>query len=299
MRSRLLPWLLAARPKTLPAAIVPVLVGAACAAQFAPLRWGPMAAALTGAVLLQIGSNFANDVYDHEKGADTSERVGPTRAVQAGWISPRAMKRAMALVFALAIGVGLYLTWVAGPWIVVIGVASIAAAIAYTGGPYPLGYHGLGELFVMIFFGFVAVGGTAFVNLGHVPELALWCAIPIGALASAILVVNNVRDEVTDRATGKRTLVVRFGRRMGLFEHALLLLGAYVTPLVVLGRGLAGPVVLLPLVSAPWAVVVWRRLLHERGANLNPVLAQTALLLLLYGVLASLGLAWEARDATL
>lgn len=299
MSSRVMPWLLAARPKTLPAAIVPVLVGAACAAHFGPLRWGPTAAALFGALLLQIGSNFANDVYDHEKGADTAARVGPTRAVQAGWISPRAMKRAMALVFALATVLGLYLTWVAGPWIVVIGGASIVAAIAYTGGPYPLGYHGLGEVFVMIFFGFVAVCGTAFVNLGVVPELALYCAVPIGALASAILVVNNVRDEATDRATGKRTLVARFGRRLGLLEYASLVVLAYVTPLLVYGRGVTGPGVLLPLVSVPLAFVVWRRLLRERGPSLNPVLEQTALLLLLYGVLASVGLAWEARDASL
>src|SRR5262245_52028020 len=163
---------MAMRPPTLLAAVVPVAVGTAVAHAERSLRVGPALAALAGALLLQIGANFANDVFDFEKGADTSERLGPVRAVQAGLLSARSVRRGMFVVFGLALLVGAYLTSVAGPSIVVIGLASIAAAIAYTGGPYPLGYHGLGEVFVLIFFGFVAVLGTAFVQLGRVPELA-------------------------------------------------------------------------------------------------------------------------------
>ncbi len=258
----------------------------------------PSLAALLGALLLQIGSNLANDVYDHEKGADTDERVGPTRAVAAGWISPRAMKRAMALVFAVALGVGVYLTLAVGPVIVAIGLCSIVCAIAYTGGPYPLGYNGLGELFVMLFFGFVAVCGTAYVNLGSVPELAVWASVPVGALASAILVVNNVRDEETDRKTGKRTLIVRLGRLAGLVEYAALLFIAYAVPLLLVARGLAGWPALAPLLTLPLALRLMRQLIVERGASLNATLARTAQLLLVYGALASAGLAWvPAADA--
>ncbi|HEY3252974.1 MAG TPA: 1,4-dihydroxy-2-naphthoate octaprenyltransferase, partial [Polyangiaceae bacterium] len=160
-------WLLASRPKTLSAAAAPVLVGTACASARGQVQWGPALAALVGALLLQIGANFANDVFDFEKGADTAERLGPTRAVQAGLLSARSMRRGMLLVFGLALVIGLYLTSVAGPVILLIGCASIASAIAYTGGPYPLGYHGLGDLFVFIFFGLVAVCGTALVEIGR------------------------------------------------------------------------------------------------------------------------------------
>ncbi len=291
-------WLLAARPKTLPAAVVPVLVGMACAARVGEVRWLPSWAALLGALLLQIGSNFANDVFDHENGADTDERVGPTRAVSAGWISPKSMKRATALVLFLALLVGIYLTTVGGPLIIAIGVSSITCAVAYTGGPYPLGYNGLGEVFVMIFFGLVAVCGTTFVNLGRVPELAVWASVPVGALASAILVVNNVRDEETDRKSGKRTLIVRLGRRAGLFEYALLLAIAYAVPCLLVARGLVGWPALAPLLTLPLAARLMRQLVVLRGPSLNSTLARTAQLLLSYGLLASAGLAWvPAADA--
>ena len=191
-------WLLASRPKTLSAAAAPVLVGTAAASARGQVQWGPALAALLGALLLQIGANFANDVFDFEKGADTAERLGPTRAVQAGLLSARSMRRGMWLVFTLALAIGVYLTTVSGPVILLIGCASIASAIAYTGGPYPLGYHGLGDVFVFIFFGLVAVCGTALVEIGHVPAVAVACALPVGALATAILVLNNLRDRVTD-----------------------------------------------------------------------------------------------------
>jgi len=247
-------------------------------------------AALVGALLLQIGANFANDVYDFEKGADTAERLGPTRAVQAGLITPAAMRRGMYLVFALATCVGAYLSWVAGPVILVIGVLSILSAVAYTGGPYPLGYNGLGDLFVFGFFGLVAVCGTAYVQLGRVPSLAVWCSVPVGALATAILVVNNLRDHETDARVGKRTLAVRWGSKAVVFEYALLLALAYAVPVYLATSQHEGRFVLLPLLTLPMARSLVRAVASERGRALNARLAATAKLLLLFGLLLGLGL---------
>ncbi len=287
-------WVLAARPRTLAAAFVPVAVGTACASaadRAGGLRWGPALAALLGAFLLQIGANFANDLFDFEKGADTAERVGPTRAVQAGLLAPAAVRLGMVLVFLLALLVGIYLTWVAGWVVVAIGLASIAAAVAYTGGPYPLGYHGLGDLFVMVFFGFVAVTGTALVQVGHVPELAWWAALPVGSLATAILVVNNLRDVETDRRAGKRTLAVRLGERAAVLEYALLAGLAYAVPVFLAVTGRAGLWTLLPLLTLPLGLGLAAGVARERGRALNPLLGKTALLLLLHGVLFATGLA--------
>jgi len=283
-------WLLASRPKTLSAAAVPVLVGTACASARGTVNWGPALAALLGALLLQIGANFANDVFDYEKGADTAERLGPTRAVQAGLISAKNMRRGMVLVFLAALGLGLYLTSVAGPVILLIGCASIASAIAYTGGPYPLGYHGLGDIFVFIFFGLVAVCGTVFVELGHVPGLAVWCAFPVGALATAILVVNNLRDRETDLHAGKRTLAVRFGRGFAIAQYRSLIAISYLVPAALAVLRVTGPEALLPLVSLPLALKTERAVAATEGRALNPLLAATAKLLLVFGVLFALGL---------
>jgi 1,4-dihydroxy-2-naphthoate octaprenyltransferase len=285
-------WILAARPKTLSAASVPVLVGSACAFALGGLRAGPALAALGGALLLQIGANFANDVYDYEKGADTAERLGPTRAVQAGLISPAAMKRGMFVVFALALLLGIYLTLVSGPIILAIGIVSIVSAIAYTGGPYPLGYNGLGDLFVFVFFGLVAVCGTAFVQLGQVPALAVWCSLPVGALATAILVVNNLRDHEQDARAGKRTLAVRWGAQAVILEYGLLLVLAYVVPLYLAGAE-HGRFVLLPLLTLPLARKLMRAVATEQGRALNARLAGTAQLLLLFGLLLTLGIALD------
>jgi 1,4-dihydroxy-2-naphthoate octaprenyltransferase len=282
---------MATRPPTLLAAIVPVAVGSAVAAAESSFELAPALAALGGALLLQIGANFANDVFDFEKGADTSARLGPVRAVQAGLLRAESVRRGMILVFALAILVGIYLTRVAGPSIVVIGIASIVAAVAYTGGPYPLGYHGLGELFVMLFFGFVAVAGTAFVQVGRVPSLAYFAAIPVGALASAILVVNNLRDIATDAPAGKRTLAVRFGERAAVAEYALLVASAYVVPLALFIGNVSGPLVLLPLATLPLAIALVRAVARERGRALNPLLGRTARLLFLTGSLFAAGIA--------
>ena len=278
-------WVLAARPKTLLAAVTPVWVGSACAIAAGAFQWQPALAALLGAMLLQIASNFANDVFDYEKGADTDARLGPARAVAAGWLTPRAMRRGLAVVIGLLLVVGAYLVSVAGPVLLVIGAASIASAIAYTGGPYPLGYHGLGDVFVLIFFGFVAVTGSVYVQSGSVPTLAWLSAVPVGCLATAILVVNNVRDVETDLVAGKRTLPARFGRRFGVIEYWALLGLSYAALLhPVVGRA-TGTFALLPAATLPLALRLALRVARERGAALNQVLARTALLLFAFGAL--------------
>jgi len=282
-------WIAAARLRTLPAAVVPVVVGTACAAASGGAAPGPALAALGGALAIQIGTNFANDVFDAEKGADGPDRIGPVRAVSAGLISATAMRRAMIVAFGVAALFGLYLVHVAGWPIVAIGVASILSGIAYTGGPWPLGYHGLGDAFVMVFFGFVAVCGTAFVQLGHVPCLAIVASLPVGALATAILVVNNTRDRATDVRAGKRTLAVRFGRRVALAEYAALLALAYAVPLALAACGQRWA--WLPLASAPLAIARLRAVIAaDDGPAFNRCLAATGQLLLVHGVLFAVGL---------
>lgn len=283
------PWVAAARPQTLPAAIVPVAVGTACATAAGQVAWGPALAALGGAIAIQIGTNFANDVFDAEHGADGPDRIGPVRAVSAGLISPSAMKRAMVAAFAFAAALGIYLIASAGWPVMAIGLASIASGIAYTGGPYPLGYHGLGDIFVFAFFGLVAVCGTAYVQMQTVPSLAVWSAMPIGAIATAILVVNNLRDRETDVRVGKRTLAVRFGRRGALAEYAMLLVVAYAVP-----AGLAAehPWRLLPLATFPLAALLLHRVRQAAtGPQFNRCLAATAQLLIAFGLLFAIGLA--------
>jgi 1,4-dihydroxy-2-naphthoate octaprenyltransferase len=283
-------WIAAARLRTLPAAVVPVVVGTACAAASGGVALGPALAALAGALAIQIGTNFANDVFDAERGADGPDRIGPLRAVAAGLISPGAMKRAMIAAFGVATLLGTYLAAVAGWPVVAIGVASVISGIAYTGGPWPLGYHGLGDVFVLVFFGFVAVCGTAFVQLGRVPDLAIAASIPVGALATAILVVNNLRDRATDERAGKRTLAVRLGRSGALIEYTALVAIAYAVPAVLAVSG--RPAVALPLLSAPIAALRVRALIAAAdGPAFNHCLAATAQLLLLFGGLFAAGLA--------
>jgi 1,4-dihydroxy-2-naphthoate octaprenyltransferase len=195
----------------------------------------------------------------------------------------------MVVAFVLALAVGIYLTAIAGPAIVGIGVASVAAAVLYTGGPFPLGYHGLGDVFVMLFFGFVAVSGTAFVQVGHVPPLALWASVPVGSVATAILVVNNVRDRETDVKAGKRTLPVRFGRSAGIAEYAVLLALAYAVPAALAAT--RSPWLLLPWATAPAAVLLARRVARDTGRDLNATLVGTARLLLVHALLFAAGIA--------
>jgi len=283
-------WVLACRPATLTAAVVPVMVGSAVAHAVGAFRALPALAALVGAILIQIATNFANDVFDHEKGADTEERLGPTRATASGLLTPRQMRAGLIATIALTLVPGIYLVAVGGWPIVAIGIASVLSGVAYTGGPYPLGYHGLGDVFVFVFFGLVAVCGTVFVQANTVPPLAWLASVPVGAIATAVLVVNNVRDRETDVKAGKRTLAVRLGKRGGIAEYALLMGMAYAAPVVaVFGLGLA-PWVLLPLASLPLAIVLLNKLATGEGRPLNAVLARTAMLLLVYGALLSGGL---------
>lgn len=282
-------WLLASRPATLTAALVPVAVGTACAQAVGGVRWAPALAALAGAIWIQIGTNFANDVFDAEKGADTDERLGPTRAVASGLISAASMRRAMVLAFGLATLAGAYLVFVGGWPIVAIGLASVLSGVAYTGGPYPLGYHGLGDLFVMVFFGFVAVAGTAYVQVGQVPPLAWAAAVPVGALATAILVVNNLRDRETDVRAGKRTLAVRFGRGGAIAEYVVLILASYAVPVALWVSGRSAWV-LLPALTLPWGARLVAQVARREGRPLNDTLASTAQLLLVFGLLFAAGI---------
>jgi 1,4-dihydroxy-2-naphthoate octaprenyltransferase len=282
---------MACRPATLTAASAPVLVGSAVAFRAGHWRVDAAAAALLGALLLQVGSNLANDAFDFEKGSDTSERLGPPRAAQMGLLTPAQLRRGMWLVFALATVIGIYLTWIAGPAVVAVGLVSIASAIAYTAGPFPLGYNGLGDLFVMIFFGLMAVCGTTFVQAGEVPPLAWLSALPIGALATTILVVNNVRDLPTDVKSGKRTLPVRFGRASGVAEYAVLLVLAYGVPVALWLSGSFRPLIALPLATLPISIALFQKLRLRSGRALNPVLVASARVLFLFGVLFAVGIA--------
>lgn len=284
--------LLAARPKTLAAAFVPVAVGTAVAWELEGFRAGPAVAALLGALLIQVGTNYANDYYDFLHGADTEARVGPTRAVQSGLLTPAEMRAATVAAFALAAVCGLYLAWVAGWPVVAIGVASIAAGLGYTaGGRHSIGYLGLGDLFVFLFFGPVAVVGTAYVQLlGWAPE-AFQAAVPVGCLAVAVLVVNNYRDAETDRASGKRTLAVRFGHGFARTEYFALLAVAYAVPTLQWWTGREDPWVLLPWLSVPLAWPPLRKLLAPAdGPPLNAALGETARLMTAFGLLYALGI---------
>jgi 1,4-dihydroxy-2-naphthoate polyprenyltransferase len=283
-------WLLATRPRTLVAGISPVAVGSALAAHDGAFHPLPALAALAGALLIQVGTNLSNDYEDFRRGADTAQRVGPARATQQGWLPPAAVHRAALGCFALALLVGLYLVAVAGWPILLVGLVCIAAGYAYTGGPFPLAYHGLGDVFVLVFFGLVAVGGTYFVQtLGFRPAVAL-AAVPVGLLGVALLAVNNTRDAPTDAAAGKRTLVVRFGRSFGQAEYLSCLALSAATPVALWATGLASAWVLLALLAAPLAVGPARLVLTEQGRVLNQALAGTARLQLVFSLLYAAGL---------
>jgi 1,4-dihydroxy-2-naphthoate octaprenyltransferase len=282
-------WLLAVRPKTLSASIVPVLVGTAFAYANKEARVMPALAALLGAVLIQVGTNFINDYYDFKKGADTKERLGPTRVTQSGLLSPGAVLLGGLLCFAAAFVIGVYLVAVGGWPIALIGLLSLLCGYAYTGGPVPLGYVGLGDLLVFVFFGLVAVGGTYFVQAHRLPESLWLAAAAVGSLATAILVVNNLRDIVTDAKADKRTLAVRFGSRAARREYAALLAIAYFAPVGLWASGLSGWL-FLPWLSLPLAIRCLRLVLTQSGAALNPVLGQTARLEVVFGILLSIGL---------
>ncbi len=284
-------WFSTLRVRTLPAAASPVIVGMALAHHLGGFDFLPALAALVGALLLQVGTNLANDYYDHVKGADTPERAGPTRASASGALAPTLVRNAAYGTFGLAALVGLYLVFHAGWPIFVIGLAGILSGILYTAGPKPLAYVGLGDVFVFVFFGPVAVAGTVFVQTGTWEWAAVGWGIALGAIATAILVVNNLRDRPTDTKAGKRTLAVRFGDRFSQLQYTALLALAFVAPFV-LGHFADDLWQLLPILSAVTAIPVMKRIwgpLETRQA-LNPALGGTARVLLLFSLLTALGL---------
>ncbi|MEW6028240.1 MAG: 1,4-dihydroxy-2-naphthoate polyprenyltransferase [Chloroflexota bacterium] len=283
-------WWMAIRPRTLPAAASGVVMGSALAWMDGSFRLAPALAALCVALLLQIGSNVANDVYDFERGTDTSERQGPLRVTQAGLLTPAQVKRGMWIIFGLAAAFGLYLAWLHGWVVIAIGLAAIISAIAYTGGPFPLGYYGLGDIFVFIFFGVAAVAGTYFVQVGSVSAAAWWMSVPVGLIITAILVVNNLRDIENDKKAGKHTLAVRFGERGARIEYLLCMVGAYlVIPLAAL-LGIVPWLSLLTWLSIPLALKSTRAVFTQRGRPLNAALAGTGQTALVFSLLFWIGL---------
>lgn len=279
-------WLLAARPATLPAAIVPVIVGTGSALHAAHALNVPIfVLTLLAALLIQIGTNFANDVFDFRRGADTAERLGPLRVTQGGLVTPQQVLIATCLTFGLALLIGIYLVAVGGWPILAIGVICLLAGLLYTGGPWPFGYHGLGDLVCFLTFGVLAVLGTAYLQTLSISRLDVWASIPVGCLVTAILIVNNLRDIDTDRRVGKTTLAVILGRTGTRLEYALCVGVAYA---VVIGTGVAGLVGIwwwLPLLSLPLAIWLVRYVSQHEGRPLNLALKRTGQLHLLFGLL--------------
>ncbi len=286
-------WLMAARPRTLPAAVAPVLVGTAAAVEWAGHvpRWGAFAAALIGSIFIQIGTNLANDYSDAKRGADTADRLGPVRVTSSGLVTPRRVLTATWIAFGVAVLCGIYLAAVAGIVIILIGILSIAAGVLYTGGPRPYGYSGMGEIFVFLFFGLVAVNGSYYVQLEELDALPLGLSIAIGFLATAILVVNNVRDIETDRRAGKLTLAVRMGRANAVNLYRLLMLGAFVVLPIALLAGEASAWPLLGLLALPLALKPIRTVATRTdGPALNGALAATGAALGAFSLLVTVGL---------
>ncbi|NUP04620.1 MAG: 1,4-dihydroxy-2-naphthoate polyprenyltransferase [Polyangiaceae bacterium] len=284
-------WVLAARPATLPVAVAPVAVGSSIASASGSFNAAAGLAALGGALLIQIGTNLANDVFDAKKGADDERRIGPPRAVSQGLLSARAVWIGMIVSFILAMLTGIYLIAVGGMPILAIGILSIASGIAYTGGPYPLGYNGLGDVFVFVFFGGVAVVGTTFVTAGVIAPAAWIASVPVGALATCVLVVNNVRDHEGDVRAKKRTLVVRFGRRFGVMEYLVLVVASAAAIIALPALGWTPPLALVALLPLPFGFKLWTTLRdHTDGPTLNRCLASTAKLMLAVSVLLALGI---------
>ncbi|MEL6341742.1 MAG: 1,4-dihydroxy-2-naphthoate polyprenyltransferase [Myxococcota bacterium] len=289
MNERLKVWIMASRLRTLPAAIAPVIIGCALAIADGAFHLGAAFAAMAGAILIQIGTNYANDYFDFINGADNEKRVGPTRATAAGLIKPNAMRAAFITTFALTIPVIIVLTLRGGWPIVLIGIASIISGILYTGGPRPLGYMGLGDLFVLVFFGPVAVAGTYYVQALTLPPEAIIAGLAPGLISTAILVVNNLRDVHTDAEVGKRTLAVRFGETFARIEYlATLFLAILIPPALVAmtsshGLAIAASFIWIPAIAPITAM--WT----ESGRALDPNLAKTGQLLALYSVLFSIG----------
>lgn len=283
-------WWLAARPKTLPAAVSGVVAGTALAVHDGQFRPGPALAALGVGLLLQIGSNLANDVFDFERGADTPGRLGPLRVTQAGLLTPRQVKLGMLMVFGLAGLLGLYLAWQSSWGVLLIGLAAILSAILYTGGPFAYGYYGLGDLFVFIFFGLAAVVGTYFVQARAFSLAAWWMSLPIGLLVVNILVVNNLRDIENDRAVDKQTLAVRLGVRGTRLQYTILLAITYLLMPILILNGVLSWGALLSWLSIPLGIKLARTVWTIQGRPLNTALAGTGQLAFVFSLLFFMGM---------
>ncbi len=285
-------WLMAIRPPTLTAAVSPVIVGSAVAVRDGVFEVGPAVVALFGVLAIQIGVNLANDVSDFRRGADTEQRIGPPRVTQQGLLAERDVMVGMGIALALAALAGLYLAAVAGWPVAAVGAVSILAALTYTGGPWPYGYHGLGEFAVFVFFGVIAVAGTYYVQAGEVTTGVLAASVPVGLTVAAILVVNNVRDIDTDAVAGKRTLAVRLGRRLARAHFVATLSAAYLAAATLWLVGDFSAWTLLPWLSLPLAVAPAMAVVSSvEGASLNAALRATARLHLVFGVLLAVGVA--------
>jgi 1,4-dihydroxy-2-naphthoate octaprenyltransferase len=284
-------WVMAARVRTLPAAIAPVLVGTALALGAGHFRALAFVAALLGAIFIQVGTNLSNDYSDARRGADTEDRLGPVRVTAGGLVPPRQVLIATYATFGLAVLCGIYLVAVAGWELLAVGAASILAGVLYTGGPRPYGYEGLGEVFVFLFFGIVAVAGSYFVQVQRLPWEPFVCAVPVGLLASAILVVNNVRDLETDRRAGKRTVAVRLGRERTRALYTAMLVLAFLCAPLPWPLGAMTAWLLLPWLAAPLALAL-TRVVRTRvdGPSLNGALARTGMLQLLFCLLFAAGI---------
>jgi 1,4-dihydroxy-2-naphthoate octaprenyltransferase len=283
-------WVLAARPKTLPASITPILVGTGVAVHEDGFHLPTALIALITALLLQIAANFANDVLDFKRGADTAARTGPTRITSSGLVTPEAVLRATALTLALATLSGIYLVWRGGWPFLLLGIAALVCAVAYTGGPFPLAYLGLGEVFVFLFFGPIAVTGTAYLQTLDLTPLALAASVPSGAMAIAILVVNNLRDLDEDARAGKQTIAVRIGRRNTQREYALMLIIALAAPLLFWAIGWLDAWALLTLLAWPLCWSLWRQIATRTGPALNATLGATGRGSLALGALLAVAL---------
>lgn len=308
--SRVQAWIMAIRPQSLPAGVSPIIIGVGLAVHDGVFAAGPAFIALIGALFLQIGSNLTNDYYDAIRGADTDDREGFTRVTQSGLLSPQSVRLAMYAVFTLAILSGVYLVVIGGIPILIVGLLSVIAGYTYTGGPYPFGYYGFGDLFVFIFFGIIAVTGTYYVQAvsmastvgtfpisippGTVPITAVLASLPAAALSTSILVVNNIRDLETDRDAGKETLAVKIGYKRSRIEYLALLVLAYLIPVVFAIRW-SSPFPAAPLLMVPFAWSLWGTVKNNKsGDELNPALKHTGQHFLVFSVLFAFGLAGAA-----
>jgi 1,4-dihydroxy-2-naphthoate octaprenyltransferase len=282
-------WMLAIRPKTLPAGAIPVILGSALAAADGKFRILPACIALICALGIQVVTNFINEIYDFRKGADTNERLGPTRTVAAGIISEKKMIQVSVSLVCTVFFLGLYLVYIAGWPIFLIGILSLLFAWAYTGGPWPIAYSGLGDLFVFVFFGLVAVGGTYYVQAINLTGSVLLAAVAPGAFSVNILLVNNIRDIDTDRKVAKMTLPARIGAAQARRIYLLLTIVTYLVPALLVWDGYS-PFALLSLLSLPLAVQMNKKLYASEGRELNGVLAGTGQVMTLHGLLFAIGL---------